>query len=367
MTGRPVSEAPHPPAATVLPEIPVVQLGADGFPGLVKRCPERVVAVMRAARRTYGLPSLLVGERLSRAWLERNPTRYDAELHAVQVALAAAGIPRSGVLLLNLSYEWGCTCGLDARGVPRLRRSLDWDLDELGRTLLLIEAEGPAGRWTNLGWAGAIGVVQAVAPGRFAVAINQSPSSPPRIHGRRLGRGAGWIASRFRVWSHSGTPPLLLLRQVMDTAPDFAAALALLRDTPITLPALFSLVGTAVGEAAVVVRQSDPSVVGNDVVRPTDQGWLAVTNHWPPDAPVEPEEIQSVASPERLAQMRGVMAEPPPPLAWVTPPILNRRTRVVLETDPATGWIAVQGFEASAEAGGAAVAATAPLVWQPSA
>ena len=173
----------------------------------------------------------------------------------------AAVVRCRGAHLLNLSFEWGCTCGAQALDAPVLLRGLDWDLPGLGETLAVIHQRGPSGEWWHVGWPGLTGAITLLAPGRFAIAINQPPLPLTRLgaHARRRGAGlagllADWTAARPAAWRSRAIPPAHLLRLIADQAPDYATALTLLRDTPIAAAAAFTLVGVAAGEAAVIER-----------------------------------------------------------------------------------------------------------------
>ena len=165
-----------------------------------------------------------------------------------------------GAHLLNLSYEWACTCGLrdDPLGAagPQMLRVLDWDLPGLGETLCVVRQRGPAGEWLHIGWPGFAGAITALAPGRFAVAINQPPLPPTRLRAPARRRGAAlagllsdWAAARSAAWRARALPPAHLLRLVCDAAPSYAAALRLRRATPVTAAAAFTLAGARPGEA----------------------------------------------------------------------------------------------------------------------
>ena len=68
---------------TALPQIPVIELG-DGSPAeLVEAAPERVRALLGAARREYGGPMVAIADRLSRRWLVKSANPYLGEIEAV--------------------------------------------------------------------------------------------------------------------------------------------------------------------------------------------------------------------------------------------------------------------------------------------
>src|SRR6266568_1288393 len=82
---------------------------------------------------------------VARRWLTRSHPPYVAEIAAVASAL---GFP--GIWFLNNSYQWCCTAlAREVDAAPWLARTLAWPCF--------------------------VGVLTAVAPGRFAAAINQAP------------------------------------------------------------------------------------------------------------------------------------------------------------------------------------------------
>lgn len=290
-------------------------------------------AILRTARRQYGAAGLAIGDALSRGWLARSTTPLAAEVAAV-----AAAIPGRGAYLLNLSFEWGCSCGVLDAPSPTLLRVLDWgNLAGLGETLCVIRQSGPAGEWLNIGWPGFAGAITALAPGRFAIAINQPPLPLTRLGAAARGRGwrtagllADWAASRPAAWRSRALPPAHLLRIACDSAPDYAAALALLRDTPVAAAVTFTIAGVAPGQAAVVERTRER------VALRSGPG-IAATNHW---AGLDlPGAARWRESEPRLAHMQALLArgEVPEGFAWLVPPLLNHGTRLAAIMRPAEG------------------------------
>jgi hypothetical protein len=108
-------------------------------------------------------------DRISERWLARSP--YVAEITAI-----AGALDFSGVWLLNVSMQWGCTSRASAHdGVPWLLRTLDWPFHGLGHHTELAHMSGAAGGFISVTWPGYVGVLTALAPGRFAAALNQAP------------------------------------------------------------------------------------------------------------------------------------------------------------------------------------------------
>ena len=324
-----------------LRRIPVVDARGASHPSAeaARARPDEIARIIAMARRRYTAAGLAAGDAISRRWLARNASPLGAE-----IAEVARIVARPGAYLLNLSYEWGCTCGVQSDGAPVLLRVLDWDLGGLGETLCVIRQDGPAGEWLHVGWPGLAGAITGLAPGRFAVAINQPPlpltqiGAAARDHGLSLaGLLADWAAARPAAWRSRALPPAHLLRLVCDTAPDFDAALGMLRDTPLAAPVAFTLAGTRPGEAAAIERTPDRHAVRRGP-------HVAMANHWAglhdPGAPRWRE------SRPRQARMESVLAEPiPDGLGWLVPPLLNPGTRLAAVMRPAEGRLTLAGFE----------------------
>ena len=303
--------------------------------------PEEVARILGMASQRYGAAGLRIGDAVSRRWLARNTSPLAPEIAAV-----AATVAQPGAYLLNLSYEWGCTCGVRADDAPVLLRVLDWDLGGLGETLSVIRQTGPAGEWWHIGWPGLAGAITALAPGRFAVAINQPPLPLTRLGAAARARGFGvagllsdWAAARPAAWRSRALPPAHLLRIVCDTAPDFDAALAMLRDTSLAASVAFTLAGTRPGEAAAIERT--PS---RHAVRRGAQ--LAMANHW--EGLADPGAPRWRENRPRHARMQALLADPVPArLGWLTPPLLNSGTRLAAVMRPAEGRLELAGYEST--------------------
>jgi hypothetical protein len=104
------------------------------------------------------------------------------------------------------------------------------------------------------------GTLTAVAPGRFAAAINQAPlfrrSQVEILRSVDYTRNLVWTLSRER-----GMPPLHLLRHVFETAATFSRALDLLETVELARPVLFTLVGCESDEIAVIERRERDATV----------------------------------------------------------------------------------------------------------
>lgn len=198
-------------AATTLPAIPVVDVGPDWPFETLEHELDRINALLDAG--SGRIPSLAIklADAVSRRWLERWHEPYLEEIDRI-----AERIARPGAYFLNISYEWGCTSSAgpspDERSA-RLVRVLDWPDRGLGRYVMAARVACDAGTWLTLTWPGYTGVLQAVAPGRFAAALNQAPMDQP------VGvLPADWVVNRWRVWKQPHLTPAHLLRQVLRPA-----------------------------------------------------------------------------------------------------------------------------------------------------
>ena len=266
----------------------------------------------------------------------------------------------AGVHLLNTSYEWGCT----ALAAPaptgdsaRLLRTLDWPYPGLGRMVEVVRQKGAAGGFWNITWPGAVGVLTAIAPGRFAAAINQAPFER-RVEAFDISTIDAAL-NIWGVWRGDGrTPALHLLRQVFETAQDFATARVLLEQTPIANPTIYSLVGLSPNESCIIERTRTGYF--------TRTGVASAANAWRyGEFPGRWQEIgengddERRDSRERSEMIERFAGQETGDFAWVEPPILNGYTRLAVEADPKRKTLHLRGYEQSGPE--AALPATAIL------
>src|SRR5258708_933232 len=199
-----------------LPDIPVVDVRSGGPPDVARLGEARMRDLLQRARWMLTPPILAVMDRVSQRWLERTANPYCEEMHEI-----AALLGKPGAYALNSSYEWCCTSGvgIDPEGGVRLLRVLDWQQAGLGRNLVVAWQRGPAGDFANITWPGYVGTITALAPGRFAAAINQPP-----IASSVLSLPIEWVMRRIAVWRSGALPPSHLLRQVFETCETYDAA-----------------------------------------------------------------------------------------------------------------------------------------------
>ena len=177
----------------------------------------------------------------------------------------------------------------------------------------------------------------AMAPGRFAAAINQ----PPMKRHTPVG-WVDWAVERAAVWRRRFIPAVHLLRRVFEAAETFEAAKRMLCDTPIAMPAFFSLSGTRQEDGCVIERTETEAFVRDGDGRP---GHASVANHW--IAGGFDGRLRGIDSPGRYAQMERCRDGVEGGFDWVVPPILNPTTRLAVTANATAGTLEVRGYEAA--------------------
>ncbi len=288
----------------------------DGVMALVGHGPGRVLAGTT--------------DHFSKRWLQKAGNPYLEE-----ITLIADAIHRPGAYALNTCLEWGCTSGAwTSPSGPVLRRVLDWPFPRLGEFPVVAHYQGRVGDYFNVTWPGFAGVLQAMAPGRFAASINQAPR---RKHAG--GFFGAWVAGRFKTGARLALPPVHLLRRVFETACDYASARAMLSMTPLAVPAIFTLTGTHPSEACVIERTEDAYAV-----RELAGGRVCAANEF--TSPLNDTELgwkaRPIDSAGRLAQAMSLPGDPED-MSWFTAPIANANSRLVMVANAATSALKVLG------------------------
>jgi hypothetical protein len=289
---------------------------------------EAAVSMLGAPSRAAAKLLLPASDRASRRWLEKSNNPY-----AQEIALLADALRIPGATTMNICLEWGCTSGgWQSEDGPLLRRVLDWPFPRLGELVVVAHQSGKLGDFFNVTWPGFSGVLQAMAPGRFAACINQAP-----LRKRGAGLFGDWLLGRLNF--PSALPPTHLLRRVFETARDYAAAKSMLSLTPVAVPAIFTLTGTRAGEACVIERTEDAHAV-----RELSGGRVCAANHfesslaesgygWRP---------RPIDSPGRFVQALGI-ARNAQVFSWFTAPIANVNSRLAMVANAASGLLNVLG------------------------
>ena len=309
--------------------IPLIEAGEAGTLAVLDAAADRLDLIVKSARRHYGIFLIRAADEASRRWLEKTANPYLEEIEGIAERV---GVP--GAFMLNLSYEWSCTTGIgadpDGTGA-RMLRTLDWPLDGLGRTLVVSRQQGAAGAYFNVTWPGFAGITTAMAPARFAAAVNQPPmrwTSPVMAF--------DWVVNRLAIWRVGGLPPAHLLRKIFDECRTYAEARQMLLETPVCLPAFFSLSGTEPDQGCAIERLETRAALREAPV--------STANHW--ICLKVPGRARGTDSPGRWQVMESVRDRVGDDFSWVVPPVFNAATRVAVIANAAAGKLAVQGWEA---------------------
>ena len=320
-----------------LPEIPVIDCDEGGATRLFDQTTAGAHRLADVAKRSYTAPVVAFLDWRSRQWVERNDSPYVPEIEHIAEQLSGAG-----AYALNCSYEWACTTAAVGAQVMRV---LDWRLDGMGPEIVVARHRSPAGSWLNVTWPGFVGVLTALAPGRFAAALNQAP-----LRHRTYLLPFDWLIDRIKIDGTRAIPPAHLLRLVFETCSNFEEAVDVLRETPIAMPCLFAISG-ANGEACVIERQEKKAFVfeGNEVM----------ANHWA-NSQWRRGRSRGVDSEGRWHALRATTQHHDlgQGFGWLRPPVLNRLTRLAAVMNAATGALSVIGLEAK---GTTAIPVTKPL------
>lgn len=332
---------------TALSEIPLVDI-RDGGP---LRQAQESAARARALRDdclsffpkpvAAALPML---DKLARRWLSRSQSPYVREIEGIAAALGF-----SGVWFLNGSYSWGCTTmSRDEDGEPWLVRTLDWPFPGLGRHVEIAHKRSEAGEFYSVTWPGYVGTLTAMAPGRFGAAINQAPLWRRTRHPWL--RPYDLAANAAKTWRIHNMPPDQLLRRVFETCRDYPAARAMLEQTPVARPVIFSLAGIRPGERCVIERTEEgfetretATVAANDwhhCRAPWEArvgGDLVLTCRY------EEAGENSRCRRETMENFAGSLMHEP--FGWLAEPVNNRFTRLAVEMCPSRGMLRVMGLE----------------------
>jgi len=331
-----------------LPPIPVIDLRDGGPPRDAELNSDRARSLRDACLAFFPravMPLMPVFDWASRRWLARSCSPYLPE-----IARIADTLEFSGVWLLNASYQWGCTSrACEQGGVPWLIRTLDWPFHGLGRHVEVARMRGAAADFFSVTWPGYVGALTAIAPFRFAGAVNQAPMRRRtrhrwlRVYDFAVNIGAAWRSEDLM-------PPDQLLRRTFELCEDFAAARRMLETTPVARPVIYVLTGCAPSQRCVIERtetafttREDETSAANDWV-PCRPGWEGrigtrrfLTSSFADAAGY------SRARRETLDRWDGACAAAN--FDWVQEPVLNPYTRLAVAMCPAAGILRTVGYD----------------------
>ena len=336
-------------------DIPVVDVGRSPSGDLCRHNLERARELVRVVLgpRSHPLLPFAAGllDRLSHSWLVRQSNPYLEEIRDV-----AAVLRRPGAYFLNTVYEWACSTSVapDAAGGQRMIRVLDWGMPGLGRNTVVARHWTESGSFYSATWPGYVGVLTAMAPGRFSAAINQAPKMPV------LGvEPVDEIVTRLKLMrSRGAVPGTHLLRQVFERAPDYVSALDILTDESVRLamPTLFTLAGTEPDDGCVIEAFGRSRRVHRSAGTRTRA--LGVANQWLSSdlrgtarnhalgtgAPTTANENNRL----RRAAIARLQSRDFRGTIDLTEPVLNSHTVMVVVANARRGQMMVEGLEASA-------------------
>ncbi|HXD13900.1 MAG TPA: hypothetical protein VNU65_06955 [Xanthobacteraceae bacterium] len=331
-----------------LPAIDIVDIRDGGPARHARQNAAKARALRDACLRFFPRPALPLMPALD--WLSRRSLLRSRSPYAGEIAEIAAAIPVSGVWMLNASYLWGCTAlACEQAGVPWLVRTLDWPFTGLGRHLEVARMRGEHGDFFSVTWPGYVGVLTAMAPRRFAAALNQAPMWRRTRH--RWLRPYDYAANVLGAWRHrDGMPPDQLLRQAFELCGTYAEARRMLERTSVARPVIYTLVGCAADERCVIERTETDFL--------TREEETSAANDWLPSRPGWEGRIgtrrflvssfaeaagYSRARREALAGWRGSLAAAG--FDWVREPVLNPYTRLAVAMSPACGVLRAAGYD----------------------
>ncbi len=321
--------------------IPLIDLRGKTLIDLLRAYPDSAKTLITSARRSYGALShiassliLPFSDRRSHNWLKKTRNPF---LHEIETFDSILGT--RGVYSLNLSYEWGCTSGAYSNNDSVIMmRVLDWPFPRLGKNILVVLQNSKVGDFYNITWPGISGVFNAIAPARFCAALNLAPM---RRHGRFF--VFDWLKNRKIMHNQSGLPPAHLLRQVFEKAPDYKTAKEMLANTPVAVPAIFTLTGLQAGEGCVIERLENSAEIREIGA---DQQVVA-SNQFQSSLSKGTKPRPFFNSEGRWQQGCTLQAHEftENSFSWLRPPMLNPLTRLCMIADAQTGLLSVQGFE----------------------
>lgn len=332
----------------LLPAIPVVDIREGGPPRHARQSAIKARALRDACLGFFPrpmLPLIPAFDRLSRRSLVRARAPYAGE-----IAEIAAELDLSGVWLLNASFQWGCTARACEQGGERwLVRTLDWPFKGLGHHVEVAHMQGECGDFLSVTWPGYVGVLTAMAPGRFGAALNQAPMWRRTRHPWL--RPCDYLASALTTLASAGRmPPDQLLRRAFEACPSYETARQLLETTPVARPVIYTLVGCAPRERCVIERTETAFLTREDETCAAND-WLPVRPGWEGRIGTRRFLVSSFADAaghsrarqEALAGWSGSFANGR--FDWLREPVLNPYTRLAVAMSPDRGILRAVGYD----------------------
>jgi hypothetical protein len=277
---------------------------------------DRAEELAEAGHLVYSRELLALGDVFAKRWLKKTNMPFSADVFAVGKALGM-----SGIASLNLSFEFGCTTGAGSiDGKQVMRRTLDWPLTEMAPHVVAAKLEGTRGPYLTLTYPGFVGALQGVVPGEYSVAVNQAPLT--KVTGVKA---IDWLLSVQRTLSSGFTPPAFLLRQVLESCATYDEAVAMLTDTPICIPAIYTIAGAEDGQNLVIERVQEKAWQHSESF---------AANHW--ENGEAPGKKRTPDSRRRRSEMLHTFTATDT-LAWLKEPILDPTTVLAFEADVKEG------------------------------
>ncbi|TAL29084.1 MAG: hypothetical protein EPN97_13815 [Alphaproteobacteria bacterium] len=328
--------------------IPLIDIRQGGPIDLVHQRKDQLNTIIRGIKRQFGIlsrvllpPLYTVLDFLSRRWLKKTDNPYRGEIEKI-----AKAVGQKGLVAQNMAYEWSCcTTGVmktPQTATPQLVRVMDWIIPDMGKNIIVAHQSGKAGDFYNITWPGLSGVLNGVAKGRFAAAINQAPMRR-HLMGNIV---TDWIKNHVRMFKSKGLPPPHLLRKAFENAATYDEAKKMLMTEPVCMPVMFTLSGVNPGEGCVIERLEDKAIV-----REMKDDRAFVTNHfqsnlngigegWMPrgfDNHARAEAALKI-SPDDVGVGKG--------FDWFKAPIANKFSVLAMVADAKTGEFHLTGTDA---------------------
>lgn len=208
---------------------------------------------------------------------------------------------------------------------------------------------GDCGEFFSVTWPGYVGALTAMAPFRFAAAINQAPMRRRTSH--RWLRPFDFALNGVATWAcRDRMPPDQLLRHAFERCGSYGDARRMLETTPVARPVIFTLVGCAAGERCVIERTETGYTTREDDTSAAND-WVPERRAWEGRIGTRRFLISSFAEAagysrarrESLCDWQGSLAAPD--FDWVHPPVLNPYTRLAVAMCPAAGILRAIGYD----------------------